>query len=133
MILTLRRVAAMATYTQGYLFMNHKFWCDTLENRVRQKYGSRCKTKKAALPPGLYTISLVRRHAGPKVPMIQLDKKRYVRFKAGTAPHRLGHHILVGHNTRTGWISQEPLLLKNLLFRIEQALLRQEPVRLIIQ
>lgn len=54
MIITVKRIAKRPTYTIGKLYIDGVYFCDTLENPVRDKkvYG------ETAIPVGTYKVTL---------------------------------------------------------------------------
>lgn len=146
--LVLKRIAAKEDYTIGSLYVNHKRFCDTLENTdrglkqtmpldeilARKVYG------KTAIPTGTYRITM--RHKSPKFSKIDYYREfcdgympRLLRVPGfeGVLIHRGNREeategcLLVGDNTSKGGLSNskgqwEKLMTKYLLPAREQGI-----------
>lgn len=56
MNLTLKRIAKRDTYTVGQLYIDGRYWCDTLEDRVRDLSKERKVAGETAIPAGTYDV-----------------------------------------------------------------------------
>lgn len=56
MRLTLERVARRDTYTIGKLYVDGQYWCDTLEDRVRDLTKEKKIPGRTAIPAGTYDV-----------------------------------------------------------------------------
>ncbi len=56
MKLELKRIALRPTYTIGRLYVDGQYWCDTLEDRVRDLSKERKVPGKTAIPAGTYEV-----------------------------------------------------------------------------
>lgn len=56
MRLTLKRVAKRDTYTIGKLYVDGQYWCDTLEDRVRDLTKENKIPGQTAIPAGTYDV-----------------------------------------------------------------------------
>lgn len=56
MRLTLKRVAKRDTYTIGKLYVDGQYWCDTLEDRVRDLTKEKKVPGQTAIPAGTYDV-----------------------------------------------------------------------------
>ncbi|MFH8142361.1 MAG: hypothetical protein K1V88_02920 [Muribaculaceae bacterium] len=56
MKLQLKRVALRDTYTIGKLYVDGQYWCDTLEDRVRDLSREKKVPGETAIPAGTYDI-----------------------------------------------------------------------------
>lgn len=104
MKLTLKRVALKETYTIGKLYINGKYFCDTLEDAIRDVkiFG------ETAIDYGVYTVKMTMSNRFKKVMPILLDVPKFegVRIHSGsTIADTLGC-ILVGKNTIKGKLTQ---------------------------
>lgn len=56
MNLVLKRIAKRDTYTIGRLYIDGQYWCDTLEDRVRDLSKERKVAGETAIPAGTYDV-----------------------------------------------------------------------------
>lgn len=56
MKLRLKRIALRDTYTIGRLYVDGQYWCDTLEDRVRDLSREKKVPGETAIPPGTYDV-----------------------------------------------------------------------------
>lgn len=56
MNLVLKRIAKRDTYTIGQLYIDGQYWCDTLEDRVRDLSKERKVAGETAIPAGTYDV-----------------------------------------------------------------------------
>ena len=56
MNIVLKRIAKRDTYTIGQLYINGQYWCDTLEDRVRDLSKERKVAGETAIPAGTYDV-----------------------------------------------------------------------------
>lgn len=56
MELSLKRIALQETYTIGRLYVDGKYWCDTLEDRVRDLSKEKKVPGETAIPAGTYDV-----------------------------------------------------------------------------
>lgn len=115
MRLTLKRIANKKDYCIGKLYINGKYFCDTLEDvdrglddtmteeEIKEKkvYG------KTAIPTGIYTVLLTYSPKYKKVMPLINNVKGYsgIRIHSGnTAKDTLGC-LLVGKNTQVGMVT----------------------------
>ena len=56
MNLVLKRIAKRDTYTVGQLYIDGRYWCDTLEDRVRDLSKERKVAGETAIPAGTYDV-----------------------------------------------------------------------------
>ena len=102
MKLLLKRIALKEDYTIGKLYINDKYFCDTLEDAVRD-----VKIKhKTAIPKGIYKVTLT---ASPRFKRI-LPRLHNVPEFTGVLIHRgntiddTSGCILVGENKKKGMV-----------------------------
>ncbi|GHT65705.1 hypothetical protein AGMMS50239_26010 [Bacteroidia bacterium] len=138
MNITLARIALKDEYTIGKLYMDGKYFCDTLELKDRGLKDSMslpdiAKTKvygKTAVPTGLYEVSVTNRSekfatrawAMPNngiVPLL-LNVKGFdgVRIHVGNKPSDLLGCIAVGVNDKVGWVSNSTITYRNLMNKL---------------
>ena len=56
MNIVLKRIAKRDTYTVGQLYIDGRYWCDTLEDRVRDLSKERKVAGETAIPAGTYDV-----------------------------------------------------------------------------
>lgn len=56
MNIVLKRIARRDTYTVGQLYIDGRYWCDTLEDRVRDLSKERKVAGETAIPAGTYDV-----------------------------------------------------------------------------
>ena len=58
MNIVLKRIAKRDTYTIGQLYIDGQYWCDTLEDRVRDLSKERKVAGETAIPAGTYDVEV---------------------------------------------------------------------------
>jgi len=127
MILTLKRIAFRDTYTIGKLYIDGKWFCDTIEDRDRGLYDSmdddEIKARKVygetAIPYGEYMIKITYSPKYKKMMPLIENVKGFsgIRIHSGnTAKDSLGC-ILVGKNKKVGMVLDSRATY-NMLFNI---------------
>lgn len=123
--LLIKRIAKQPTYTIGKLYINDKYYCDTLEDRDRglKQTDSLVSIKahkiygKTAIPTGEYYVNLT---YSPKfkriLPVIQ-NVKGYegIRIHSGNTANDTEGCILVGYNTVKGMVVKSKATLERLI------------------
>ena len=143
MELNLRRLTFKENYTEGQLFVDGAYFCDTLEDRTRDfnKDGDLDdpgETKvygETAIPFGTYNVVMSYSNKFKKVmPEIQHVKGfEGIRIHAGTLPqHTLGC-VLCGVYEKDGRLTKPRETIKELYPLIQDAINRKEQVKIIIQ
>lgn len=121
-----------ATYTQGYLFVDNQYFCDTLEARVFVPERDRLNAKNVAMPKGRYQIVMHYSNRYKRfVPTIFEYGKCYM-FQQGSKPKE-AQGIIVGKNAPVGWIEDSEDYLQRLISRIHHAIRGGERVILEIR
>lgn len=132
MKLILQRVALQATYTQGYLFIDNRYFCDTLEAKVLKSGRDRKDSRLVAIPKGKYQIVMHYSNRYKRfVPTIFEYGKCYM-FQQGSKP-KDAQGIIVGKNAPVGWIEESENYLQRLISRIHHAIRGGERVILEIR
>lgn len=115
MKLLLRRIAKRDTYTIGRLYIDGKYFCDTLEDTDRnltsemdEEYIRQQKVYgKTAIPSGVYQVEIT---YSPKfrknMPLVK-DVKGFsgIRIHSGNTDKDTEGCILVGKNTKVGMVT----------------------------
>lgn len=142
MELKLRRIAKRDTYTIGKLYVNDKYFCDTLEDKDRgltsnmtvEEIKSKKVYGKTAIPTGKYQVIYSYSSRFKKYLPLLLNVKGYegIRIHSGnTAEDTLGC-VLVGKNSVVGKVVESRTTYDKLAKILEQAC-KQEKVYIIIE
>lgn len=134
MNLELKRIFKGKDYTIGRLFIDGKYFCDTLEDPVRQLDSIDDKIySKTAIPAGKYKISMsivsskysIRKSynwCGGRLPRL-LDVPFFegILIHSGNTPDHTAGCILVGENKIKGQVINSMNTLKNLWVKLNVA------------
>ena len=134
MNLELKRIFKGKDYTIGRLFIDGKYFCDTLEDPVRQlDYVDDKIYSKTAIPAGKYKISMsivspkysIRKSynwCGGRLPRL-LDVPFFegILIHSGNTPDHTAGCILVGENKIKGQVINSMNTLKNLWVKLNVA------------
>lgn len=133
MEIKVKRFAFKETYTIGKLFVNDEYYCDTLEDKVREQgvkiFG------ETAIPAGIYNLTMsysvrFKKH----MPEIEnVPNFQGVRIHSGNTDKDTHGCILVGKNTVIGKLTDSSIKFIHLMIQIEKALKRKEKVKIIIE
>lgn len=131
MKLELKRKALMDTYTVGDLFINDVFFCNILEDKVRDfnKDGDledKGETKvygKTAIPYGTYTIDLTYSNRFKKIlPLIEdVPGFEGIRIHSGNSAEDSSGCLLCGNNTEKGMVTDSRKVFEKLMIRLVDA------------
>lgn len=130
MRLTLKRIANKDNYCIGKLYINGKYFCDTLEDRDRglddsmtvedilsmKKYG------ETAIPSGIYTVLLTYSPKYKKIMPLINNVKGYsgIRIHSGNSSKDTLGCLLVGKNTVVGRLTDSRNTYNALFKRLQQ-------------
>lgn len=130
MRLTLKRIANKDNYCIGKLYINGKYFCDTLEDRDRglddsmtveeilnqKKYGT------TAIPCGIYTVLLTYSPKYKKIMPLINNVKGYsgIRIHSGNSSKDTLGCLLVGKNTVVGRLTDSRNTYNALFKRLQQ-------------
>ena len=134
MNLELKRIFKGKDYTIGRLFIDGEYFCDTLEDPVRQLDSIKDKIySKTAIPTGKYKVSMsvvspkysIRKSynwCGGRLPRL-LDVPFFegVLIHSGNTPDHTAGCILVGENKIKGQVINSMNTLKNLWIKLNVA------------
>lgn len=134
MNLELKRIFKGKDYTIGRLFIDGKYFCDTLEDPVRQLDSIKDKIySKTAIPTGKYKVSMsivspkysIRKSynwCGGRLPRL-LDVPFFegILIHSGNTPDHTAGCILVGENKVKGQVINSMNTLKNLWVKLNVA------------
>lgn len=134
MNLELKRIFKGKDYTIGRLFIDGKYFCDTLEDPVRQLDSIKDKIySKTAIPAGKYKISMsvvspkysIRKSynwCGGRLPkLIDVPFFEGILIHSGNIPDHTAGCILVGENKIKGQVINSMNTLKNLWVKLNVA------------
>lgn len=122
MKLTLKRIALKPTYTIGKLYIDGVYFCDTLEDAVREKKIPNI----TAIPYGTYKVTLRVRSprfstkaafnwcSGYLPRLINVPNFDGILIHSGNSARDSSGCILVGRNTTVGHLSESMTTLKKL-------------------
>ena len=134
MNLELKRIFKGKDYTVGRLFIDGEYFCDTLEDPVRQLDSIKDKIySKTAIPTGKYKVSMsivspkysIRKSynwCGGRLPRL-LDVPFFdgILIHSGNTPDHTAGCILVGENKIKGQVINSMNTLKNLWVKLNVA------------
>lgn len=130
MRLTLKRIANKKTYCIGKLYINGKYFCDTLEDVDRgldstmtEEDIKKIKVKsETAIPTGIYKIILNYSPKFKKVMPLITNVKGYsgVRIHTGNSAKDTEGCLLVGKNTIVGRLTDSRKMYDALFKRLQQ-------------
>ena len=104
MKLTIKRIAKKPTYTIGKLYIDGKYYCDTLEDPVRDLTKEAKIAGNTAIPAGTYRVSVTYSPKfGRDLPLIEnVPHFTGIRIHRGNTPADTAGCILVGENKAVG-------------------------------
>ena len=143
MRLKLKRVALNETYTIGKLYINDEYFCDVLEDKVRDfnkdgdllDKGEAKVYGKTAIPYGTYTIELTYSNRFKKIlPLIEnVPGFSGIRIHPGNTSEDTEGCLLVGFNTQKGMVTKSIDTFKKLMIRLVDAEEMKETILIIIE
>lgn len=113
MKLTLKRIALRSTYTIGRLYVDGNYFCDTLEDTVRDlnkdgKFdnGEKKVYGKTAIPYGTYEIKWTYSPRFKKYTpqLMNVPSFEGIRIHAGSTPADTAGCLLLGENKKVGMV-----------------------------
>ncbi len=129
MKLLVRRIALQPTYTIGKLYIDGEYFCDTLEDRVRDLSREAKVVGQTAIPEGRYMVSVTMSpRFGRLLPLLH-DVPQFtgVRIHSGNTAKDTQGCILVGYNREKGKVLDSRATEKRL---VELMIDRHENVEL---
>lgn len=130
MRLTLKRIANRETYCIGHLYINGKYFCDTLEDTDRglssamtEEELKECKIKgETAIPVGIYKVILNYSPKYQKVMPLITNVPAYVgiRIHSGNTAKDTEGCVLVGKNTIVGRLTDSRKTYNALFKKLQQ-------------
>lgn len=106
MKLTLKRIYKHKDYTIGKLYLDDKYYCDTLEDTVRDLTKEKKVFGKTAIPNGTYRVVITHSPRFKRELPLLLDVPHFVgiRIHAGNKPEDSHGCILPGENKIKGQV-----------------------------
>ena len=124
MELTVKRTSKKATYTIGRMYVNGQYFCDTLEDRVRNLNSEADKVPgDTAIPEGKYNVTVT---YSPKfkryLPLIE-DVPYFtgIRIHRGNTDKDTAGCILVGENTVKGKVINSTIYEQRITMMLYQS------------
>lgn len=130
MMLELNRIAKKTLYTIGRLFVDGKYFCDTLEDRCRDLDKEEKVMNETAIPEGIYEVIVnVSAKFRRKLPLL-LDVPHFsgIRIHRGNTDKDTSGCILVGENKQQGRVINSTGYELKLTEMIEKAMLSGEKI-----
>ncbi|OKZ44272.1 MAG: hypothetical protein BHV68_02535 [Bacteroidales bacterium 43_8] len=130
MMLELNRIAKKPLYTIGRLFVDGKYFCDTLEDRCRDLDKEEKVMNGTAIPEGIYEVIVnVSAKFRRKLPLL-LDVPHFsgIRIHRGNMDKDTSGCILVGENKQQGRVINSTGYELKLTEMIEKAMLSGEKI-----
>lgn len=135
MMLELNRIAKKPLYTIGRLFVDGKYFCDTLEDRCRDLDKEEKVMNETAIPEGIYEVIVnVSAKFRRKLPLL-LDVPHFsgIRIHRGNMDKDTSGCILVGENKQPGRVINSTGYELRLTELIEKAMLAGDKIMIKIR
>lgn len=135
MEIRVERIALRPTYTIGRLYLNGKYFCDTIEPRVRDLKREPKVQGKTAIPEGKYLVRLTYSNRFKKVLPLLVDVPYFegVRIHSGNDEDDTEGCILVGKNKEKGKVLESRVTMTSLMYDLQQAHNRNEKIEIEIK
>ena len=130
MNIELNRITRKLSYTIGRLFVDGKYFCDTLEDRCRDLDKEKKVMNETAIPEGTYEVIVnVSARFKRKLPLL-LDVPHFsgIRIHRGNTDKDTSGCILVGKNKQPGRVINSTLYELRLTEMVEKAMLTGEKI-----
>ena len=130
MNIELNRITRKLSYTIGRLFVDGKYFCDTLEDRCRDLDKEEKVMNETAIPEGTYEVIVnVSARFKRKLPLL-LDVPHFsgIRIHRGNTDKDTSGCILVGENKQPGRVINSTLYELRLTEMVEKAMLTGEKI-----
>ena len=134
-MLELNRIAKKPLYTIGRLFVDGKYFCDTLEDRCRDFDKEEKVMNETAIPDGIYEVIVnVSARFKRKLPLL-LDVPHFsgIRIHRGNTDKDTSGCILVGENKQPGRVINSTGYELRLTELIEKAMLAGDKIMIEIR
>jgi hypothetical protein len=135
MKLEVKRIAKKADYTIGKLYVDGEYFCDTLEDKVRDLSKEKKVYGQTAIPAGTYKVEMVYspkfspRFDGAKLPLIK-DVSQFsgILIHSGNTKEDTSGCILVGKNKIVGGLIDSRKAMIELLAMFRKY--KDEPIQI---
>ena len=135
MELRLKRIAKKDTYTIGRLFIDGEYFCDTLEDKVRD-LSKEAKVKgQTAIPTGRYRVYLTYSPRFKRILPLLEDVPQFtgVRIHRGNTAKDTEGCILVGYNREVGKVLDSAATEQRLMALLQNAVNKGEQIYITIE
>ena len=135
MELKLLRKYCKPSYTIGQLYIEDKYFCDTLEDTVRDLVTEKKVKGRTAIPAGRYRVVLNwSPRFGKPLPLL-LDVPHFdgIRIHAGNTAKDTEGCILVGRNTQPGTVTESKATMTDLMQVLTSANNRGEDIWITVE
>lgn len=134
MKLQLKRIARRDTYTVGKLYVDGQYWCDTLEDRVRDLGKEPKVPGRTAIPEGTYDVVV---NISPKFKRLLPRLLRVPHFEGilihrGNTDKDTAGCILVGENRAVGTVLNSAYWEKRITEHLLAAQERGEDIKITV-
>lgn len=129
------RIYLGETYTIGNLFINGKYVCDTIEDKVRVLKSEKDKVKhKTAIPKGRYKVILsYSQHFERVLPeLLDVPYFKNIRIHAGNTEEDSSGCLIVGLNKVKGKVIESKATLNKLMNILQPAWNNKEQIHITI-
>lgn len=135
MELKLLRKYSNPSYTIGQLYIDGKYFCDTLEDRVRDLVTERKVKGRTAIPAGRYRVVLnwSPRFKKPLPLLVDVPHFDGIRIHAGNTAKDTEGCILVGRNTQPAMVTDSKATMRDLMQVLTTANNRKEEMWITVE
>lgn len=135
MELKLRRIAKRNTYTIGRLYIDGKYFCDTLEPKVRDLSKEPKVKGKTAIPAGRYRLYLTYSSRFKRILPLMDNVPQFsgVRIHRGNTAKDTEGCILVGYNREVGKVLDSAVTEQRLMAVLQNTANRGEQIFITIE
>mgnify|MGYP001141460460 FL=1 len=133
MKLQLKRVALRDTYTIGKLYVDGQYWCDTLEDRVRDLSREKKVPGETAIPAGTYDIVVISPKFKRLLPrLLGVPHFKGILIHRGNTDKDSAGCILVGENRAVGKVLNSTYWEKRVTEHLLEAQDKGEDIKITI-
>lgn len=135
MELKLLRKYLKPSYTIGHLYIDGKYFCDTLEDTVRDLVTEKKVKGRTAIPAGRYRVVLnwSPRFGKPLPLLLDVPHFEGIRIHAGNTAKDTEGCILVGRNTQPGTLTESKVTMQDLMQVLTSANNRRKEIWITVE
>ncbi len=135
MELKLLRKYCKPSYTIGQLYIEDKYFCDTLEDTVRDLVTEKKVKGRTAIQAGRYRVILnwSPRFGKPLPLLLDVPHFEGIRIHAGNTAKDTEGCILVGRNTQPGTLTESKVTMQDLMQLLTSANNRGEEIWITVE